>query len=676
MEGPVADAASQRSAYRELLRSRNYRLWFSATFISSLGDWMGFVALQALVASGAFFQTGSRPALFALGGVMMARLAPSLLFGPVAGVLADRYDRRKLIVSTDVARFVLFVAVAFSGDLVALFALTFVIECLALLFVAAKDASLPAVVERRQLGEANQLNLLATYGTLPLGAIAATAIATLLTRLEVRTDPSRLVLLADAATYLVSAVLMWRLVLPAKPTVAGETGEGPGFVAELREGMAFIRDDPLIRALITGVAGVFFGAGIVVALGPLFVPVEFQGTSQRDWFTLMTTVGVGLVLGLGASVRVNRRFSKERVFPICLAATGAIASAMALAPAGRFPIVLALGVLLGAAAGLGFVQGYTLIHEHTEDETRARTFAALYTSTRVALFAALGLGPFVAGTIGIVGILIAGRFRTFSGIRATILAGGLVALFFGVSATRGMYRALREQPDRAVRLPSKPPDDKRGLFIVFEGVEGSGKSTQVRRLSSALRQQGYHVLTTREPGGPPIAEQLRAVLLDPGGEGMDGRTEALLLAAARVEHVEKVIRPELHLGTIVVCDRFIDSSLAYQGHGRGLGSDAIAEINRWAVEGLMPDVVVLLRLDPEEGLRRTQGRGASRPDRMEAEALDFHRRVAEGYLQLARAEPQRFLVVDASGDEASVAKEIRARLDAWLPQPQEKAASR
>jgi dTMP kinase len=671
MEGTpenLIDAARDRSAYRELLRNRNYRLWFSSTFISSLGDWMGFVALQALVAS--LFVPGSRPALFALGGIMMVRLAPSLLFGPVAGVLADRYDRRKLIVVTDLARFGLFVAVAFSRDLVALFALTFVVECLSLLFVAAKDASLPAVVERRQLGEANQLNLLVTYGTLPLGAVAATVllpIVALLARVGVHADPLRLALFVDACTYFMSAVFMGRVALPPRPEVSIDAGEGPGFIAELREGLAFIRDEPLIRALITGVFGVCFGAGIVVALGPEYVPAEFEGTTRGDWFTLMTTVGVGLVLGIGASIRVNRRFDKERVFPICLAATGAIAVGMALVPRAYFPVLLGLGVLLGAAAGLGFVQGYTLLHEHTEDETRARTFAALYMGARVSLFIAFGLGPLVAATVGTVGFLIAGRFAQFPGIRVTILAAGLVALSFGVYATREMRRALNASPDRMARLPAGEQTGRQGLFIAFEGVEGSGKSTQVELCASALREQGHRVCVTREPGGPPVAERLRAVLLDPGGQEMDGRTEALLIAAARAEHVEKVIRPELRAGAIVICDRFVDSSLAYQGYGRGLDEEAIAEINRWATGGLLPDVVVLLDLDPVEGLRRAHGRVGRTGDRIEAETLEFHRRVARGYRQLAQAEPQRFVVVDASRDQAAVAEEILGRLGDWLP---------
>jgi dTMP kinase len=669
--GPGADT----SAYRQLLRNRNYRLWFSATLTSSLGDWMGFVALQTLVAS--LYASDSRLVLFALGGVNMARLAPSLLMGPIAGVLADRYDRRKLIVFTDVTRFGLFIALAFSRDLTAIFALAFVVECLSLLFVSAKDASLPAVVDRRQLTEANQLNLLVTYGTLPLGGVTATAmllVASLLSRAGIDADPSRIALLVDAVTFLASAVLMGRLALPMKAEVRDKAGEQPGFLAELREGIAFIRDEPLIRALITGVVGVAFGAGIVVALGPAFVPDEL-GRPPGDWFTLMTAVGIGLVVGLAAAGPVNRRFNKERLFPICLAANGGIAAIMALQY--DFRLTLISGVFLGVAAGLSFVQGYTLLHEHTRDETRARTFATLNIGGRVALFSALGFGPFIAGAVGTVGLLIGGsEVGSISGVRATMLAGALVGLYFGLSATRGMYWALREQPEKSVRLPTADTRHQRGLFIVFEGVEGSGKSTQVQALVKTLETEGHRVLATREPGGTPVAERLRALLLDPNSDQIEDRTEALLLAAARAEHVEKVVRPALDAGTIVICDRFIDSSLAYQGYARGLG-EAIAEINRWAVGGLLPDVVVLLDLDPEEGLLRVdarlQGVGGSPPvngqDRMEREDLGFHQRVAEGYLQLARADRGRFIVVDAAADEATVATRVRTALRAWLPLP-------
>jgi len=196
---------------------------------------------------------------------------------------------------------------------------------------------------------------------------------------------------------------------------------------------------------------------------------------------------------------------------------------------------------------------------------------------------------------------------------------------------------------------------RRGRLIAFEGVEGAGKSTQLELLRRTLEEQGHKVVATREPSGTPVGEQVRSLLLDPAST-VQPRAEALLFAAARAQLVEDVIRPALECGDVVLCDRFIDSSLAYQGAARGLGRDEVAAINRFATAGLLPDVVVLLRLDPAEGLARRQG---SR-DRIECQDLDFHHRVAEAFLDLATAEPERFVVVDAAQPPERVAAEVRA----------------
>jgi dTMP kinase len=195
---------------------------------------------------------------------------------------------------------------------------------------------------------------------------------------------------------------------------------------------------------------------------------------------------------------------------------------------------------------------------------------------------------------------------------------------------------------------------RRGLLIAFEGVEGAGKSTQIELLRRALEERGLGVVATREPGGTPLGERVRALLLDPS-TGVHPRAEALLFAAARAELVEQVIRPALERGEVVLCDRYLDSSLAYQGAARGLGREEVAAINRFATAGLLADVVVLLRLDPAEGLARGHGRR----DRIECQDLEFHRRVAEAFLELAAAEPERFAVIDASQPAERIAAEVR-----------------
>ena len=205
----------------------------------------------------------------------------------------------------------------------------------------------------------------------------------------------------------------------------------------------------------------------------------------------------------------------------------------------------------------------------------------------------------------------------------------------------------------------------RGLFVTFEGGEGSGKSTQMRRAAAALREAGVEVLTTREPGGTPVGDGIRAVLLDRAHAGMQPRAELLLYEASRAELVASVIRPALERGTTVLCDRFADSSVAYQAFGRGLPVDDVRALNDLATAGLVPDRTVLLDVEPAVGLARATGGGA---DRLESEELAFHQRVRDGFLRIAAADPDRFRVVDAGRSAETVARAVAAAL-ADLPGP-------
>ena len=207
-------------------------------------------------------------------------------------------------------------------------------------------------------------------------------------------------------------------------------------------------------------------------------------------------------------------------------------------------------------------------------------------------------------------------------------------------------------------VPEAKPE--RGAFLTVEGLDGSGKGTQIERLSDALDRWGYEVVHTREPGGTPISEKIRDILLDRENTGMTDITEALLYAAARAQHVKEKILPAVTEGKVVLCDRFLDSSVAYQGGGRQLGIDRVLQINAPAVEGAMPDLTVYLDLDHEESLRRRCA--ASEPDRMEMEADSFHARVEDGYHELIRRDPDRFVVVDAGRTRDEIAAEIREKV--------------
>ena len=195
---------------------------------------------------------------------------------------------------------------------------------------------------------------------------------------------------------------------------------------------------------------------------------------------------------------------------------------------------------------------------------------------------------------------------------------------------------------------------KRGFLVTFEGPEGGGKSTQIHLLSEALARRSIPHVTTREPGGTETADALRAILLDRRTHDLGARAELLLLEAARADHVRRVIKPSLDKGLVVVCDRFTDSSLAYQGGGRGLESSQVAWINDFATDGLTPDLTFLLDIAPDEGLHRAGRQGALQLDRLESAGLDFHGRVRRTFLNLAEAEPDRFVVLDATNESQIV----------------------
>ncbi len=199
------------------------------------------------------------------------------------------------------------------------------------------------------------------------------------------------------------------------------------------------------------------------------------------------------------------------------------------------------------------------------------------------------------------------------------------------------------------------------MFIVLEGPDGSGKSTQTRLLVEHLSSIGRTAVQTREPGGTPAAEAIRALVLSPEFAGLDDRTEALLFAAARAEHVARVIRPALQRGEVVVCDRYIDSSIAYQGVGRSLGIDRIRELSLWATTDLLPDLTIVLDLDAAEGMSRVGER-----DRLELEPQEYHDRVRRAFVELAIHDPERYRVVSAVGSVQEVAKRIRIAVDEFI----------
>lgn len=211
--------------------------------------------------------------------------------------------------------------------------------------------------------------------------------------------------------------------------------------------------------------------------------------------------------------------------------------------------------------------------------------------------------------------------------------------------------------------PAQPAYAESGVFVCFEGGEGAGKSTQSKALRDWLADQGYAVVLTFEPGDTEVGRQLRRIVLDPATGDLSDRTEALIYAADKAEHVDTVVVPALERGEVVITDRYVDSALAYQGAGRALAAAEVEPVMRWATHGLRPHLTVVLDLDPQAGLARFTGR-----DRIEAQSAEFHQRVREAFLAMAAADPEHYVVIDARLPVEEISERIRQRVDPLLEQ--------
>ena len=657
----VAELRGTRAAtLKDLLTQPAFSRLLAAMTVSSLGDWVGFVAVTSLVAR----ISGSNAGL-AVGGVMIVRILPAVLFGPIAGVLVDRFDRKKVMIASDLARGALFAAMAFMSQLWMIYLFSFVKEGLSLLWTPARDASLPNMVPRRQLANANAISLVSTYATLPLGGGVFAVLAAFSDWISARVPwvvgrPESFALLLDASSFAFSALMVSRIAFP--PRAAGAEGSRLDLTRVWRDivdGVRFLREDSIASAMTAGIVVAFAAVGAVLAMGPIFVTTLDAGTAA--WGVIVTAFGVGMALGMASTNQIARFIDRGRTFVWALVAAGATLFVLASMP--NLSLAAVVTVWLGAFCGLAWVSGYTLLQENVEDEFRGRTFASLTTLSRMGLFLSLASFPILSTVYGDYEFFIGGQRFDLSGTRLALWTAGALAVVAGLNTRRllGRHRLSRPRTLELVPKLKRPPAT--GLFIAFEGVEGAGKGTQIRLTEEYLRGRiSQEVLVTREPGGTEMGERIREVLLDPKTGKLDARSEALLFAAARAQTVANVIRPALAEGKIVICDRYIDSSLAYQGWGRGLGEQDVLTLNVWATQGLFPDLVILLHLEPERGLLRS----TEAPDRMELEGQDFHAKVADAYLRIAEEHPERFVLIDADQPPAEVFDDVRAAVDKVL----------
>ena len=685
--GHLGRGAARRQHAREpgVLSIKPFRRLWIALSLSSLGDWLSIVALTVLapsLASGGLAAKGS-----AVSAVWLVTLLPALLFGPLAGAVADRLDRRMVMIVGDVIRGLLFLSIPLFPNLAWILVAKFLAGVATQFWSPATSASIPNLVPKDKLERANQLSLLTTYGTAPLAAGLFSVLALVsegISRVTplFHTSNVDLALYFNAASYFVSALTVYFIHEIPKRQASGKISV-PSTLRSVWEGWQFIGTTPVVRGLVVGMVGAFAAAGVVVGLGWTYITYTLHGGSA-GWGLVFAAIFVGMALGMLLGTRLLGDFSRRRLFGVTIAA-----AAVPLALIGLVPVlgaVVLLVVLLGALSGIAYATGFTIVGLEVGDDTRGRVFAFFQSSIQVILFAVIAVVPIlsygatrvIASLNGTGNVKIGNVTYASAGQNVVILVAAVVAFLLGIRAYRQMDDrkgvSLREDLLAAVRSEPAPVVDTAhvngaappaGLFIAFEGGEGSGKTTQARLTSIWLRELGYDVETTREPGATKVGMRLRALLLDTAHTGMSARAETLMYAADRAEHVTGVITPALERGAIVITDRYVDSSLAYQGAGRNLPVDEIARINSWATGGRVPNLTILLDMDPLAGLNRR----ARSADRLEAEPADFHLRVRAGFLALAHADPSHYLVLDADRPPEEITRDIQTRIRGMLPDP-------
>jgi dTMP kinase len=658
-------AAPKQDETRGVLAIPAFRKLWNSMLFSSLGDWLGLLATTALAAqlSGGSYATAN----FAIAGVFIARLLPAVFLGPIAGVIADRFDRRRLMVSVDLLRGALYISIPIVNTYFWLYAAMILVECLTLFWSPAKEASVPNLVPREKLESANQVSLLAAYGTAPVAAILF-SLLTLLSGAIAAISPLIPSNSVDIALYLNAvsfffAAFRIRGLKEISKSGSDKKSADENIAQSLALGWKSVSESKIIRGLIIGMIGAFSAAGAVIGLARTFV--GDLGGGDAAYGVLFGAVFTGLAIGIAFGPKVFAQFSRRRLFGASLSAAGVFL--VLLAAISNLTLSIFIVIILGAFSGITWVTGFTMLGMEVHDEVRGRTFAFVQSLIRITLVAVLAIAPIIAATIGEHRYEFQNVKLDYNGAQITMLIAGLIAALIGVIS----YRQMRDRPTVSLwsdvvaalqgELGAITGAPAKGTFIAFEGGEGTGKSTQSQLLAKWLEQEGETVLLSREPGGTELGKDLRKILLGHETGAISPRAEALLYAADRAHHVFSIIRPGLDRGDVVITDRYFDSSAAYQGAGRVLNPSEVARISRWATESLYPTLTILIDVPATIGLARLKSL-----DRLEAEPREFHERVRQEFLQIAMMDPERYLVVDGTQTVEEIHTEIIARV-AELP---------
>ncbi|WP_431039819.1 dTMP kinase [Streptomyces sp. P9-1] len=701
----VAD--SRERAVRALLRRPQVKRLWSAQLVGGVGDVLALLVLVLLVLQASVaeqvFGGGYRGAAFAVATVFGVRILATLLFGAVLlGPLTSLtsqdgpLDRRWTMVGADGLRAALLIVAPLwidwtSGNALAILLVTaFVAGVAERFWTVSREGAAPALLPGPppegasirplpdHLDALRRLSLRTGFVAIPLAALTLVVAALCNNLLGTGIEwfgqhQAALASYVAAGLFAASLSVVTFLELPGtrtpRPRSPLEGLRRPRHAAGPDKGRT-----GALRLLVVAGASVAGAVAAAVAVAVLHAK-DLGGGPVLFGLTVGALTG-GVVVGIRTAPALLPSLSRRRMLALTLAFTG-----LALLAAGLVPdvtSVLLILALAGVGAGMAANIAHTLLDQETEEQRRPRVTEHLHAVVRVYVGLGAVIAPVVAAAIG-PHRLENGKFVfAHGGAAFTLMLVGALLLPVaamvlakvddrsGIPLRQDLRDALLGGDDPA------PASAGTGFFIALEGGDGAGKSTQAEALADWIRSKGHEVVLTREPGATPVGKRLRSILLDVSSAGLAHRAEALLYAADRAEHVDTVVRPALERGAVVISDRYIDSSVAYQGAGRDLSPTEIARINRWATAGLVPHLTVLLDVSPETARERF----TEAPDRLESEPAEFHARVRSGFLTLAAADPGRYLVVDAGQEPEAVTTVIRHRLDRVLPLSEAEIAAR
>ncbi|WP_253862998.1 bifunctional MFS transporter/dTMP kinase [Prauserella halophila] len=666
---------------RSVLGIRPFRRLWAVTYLCSVADWLAMLGLTGLVTK---YTDDYLLQNFAFVGVVLTQLLPGLLFAPLGGLLADRFDRRKVMIGADLARFALLFSIPIVGSPIWLFVANFMAGSAAMMWIPSKDAAVPNLLRRPdQVETANQLGLFMTYG---LAVVSGAGLYSVLTGVQTTLGISpdafgefgiaNAVVFINALLYLASAVLIatripelsLRNVHPvpessvahspdAATSRSGESDDADadedkvGFIAMVRQSFSYIRRTKLVRGLLIGMMGAFAAGGAVIgAAKPYSLSL---GGGEASFGLLFVAVFVGAAAGLAMVPKLARRLPHDRLFGVGIVLAGLALIAVALSP--HLAVSLIAAAAVGACAGAGFLTGVTIIGSQIDDSMRGRINAIYQSLLKIIIFGATATVPVLIGLVQPHKITVWGNELIIDGTRPVLLGGGLLAALVGVVAYRQMDSRRTEPILADLRnVMRRRPRRVNGLLIALEGTTATDTGRQAARLADTLRSGERDVVLATDPALDD--ERLEGIVS--GASLSSARAQALAAAAVRADIVERDIRPALDSGAVVVMERFVDSPLAHLSAVAGLDASELEGLADWATARLRPDLAVLLDTDPAVGTVEGSADSTS--------AGPQHWRVQQLLTEMASADPQHYVVVDAEGSPDEVAERIHTAVQCAL----------